>query len=826
MKWIPCRLLVLLAAILVTATVPATAQAGETYTRVDWRECGSNDSGGQYDQRRTFYVACGTNVLVQTGNVRTKRPLGIAVKDVAPSPDGAHLYVVSAGMLIRFDRRADGSYVRNAGWALGDVTANGWTFRPRVKSAATDAHGNIYASNVPPADNVISKHGPDGQQITAFGGYSTDLTLGTFYVNRGVGVSRDGRYVYVVEKTGGLIERWDYQVDGSYKATQQWGRHVVGGSCRDGEFAAPGDAVVDPWGFVYIMDTTCGRVQKFTAAGAWVWSKSVTAKSHRLAVDSYGSVYAGERARSALMRAAGDAPTAEMPELEPLPQPPYVHGVRDMCPLQEWNNGAGQAARDGTVYVACGRSIYVAESGGAEVGHIALPAGAHYYDVAPSPDEKYLYVTRRVDQQGRAELKRFVRVGDAGLTYRLDDAWRIDDIVLAGTSWTPQGQFVATDAWGDIYFSNGGWSGYYADEWDGEFVWEAAPAIVVKYDPAGRVKTQFGGQELGEFDVNMGITVSRDGRTVYTVETKTARVQRFEYTATGEYRQTVAPISFGQPDATCAAEQGLLTPYDIGVDPWGELWVANTGCRRADKYSADGELIYSVPTGGLLHGVAVDLQGNAWIGQRNAYISRSAQNPVPGPLPALRPLEETDTEGPVIEDVVVPAATTTQLLHFEIRATDARTITGMRLAGEDGNWRAWEAFSAQATFLSSAGYGPKVVYVQLRDDLGNESTVAYRTYRYQAVADVTAPVLHGVTLPDPAQTRDIVVTTVATDDQGIAQMRLANEDGTFGPWVAYATQKPHTLSASASRYKGVYVQLRDAAGNESNILYARTVLAG
>lgn len=805
---------------------PSAAQAGETYTRSAWTDCGTATTGGQYDERRVLYISCGTSVFVRTGTANVKVPLGVAVQDVAPSPDGSRLYAVSGGVLLRFDRRADGSYARNTTWKLPQITANGWTFAPRAIAVATDGRGKIYVSHTAPADNVISKHSPDAKQLAAFGGYTNTTALGTFYLNRGVAPSRDGRYVYVVEKSGGLVERWDYQVDGTYKATKQWGRYVKGGSCIKGEFGAPGDAVVDPWGFVYIMDTTCARIQKFTADGAFVWAKSVAVKSHRLAVDSYGSVYTAEGAKKKLIRAAGDTPTAAMPALQPLPQPPYSAKARAICPIEDWTNGAGQAAKDGTVYLACGHSIYVAESNGTHLGRITLPAGAHYYDVAPSPDETYLYVTRRVDQQGRAELTRFVRTGAAGsLLYTLDTAWKLGNIVLGGRAWKPQGQFVATDVWGDIYFSNGGWSGYYAGAWDGDFIWEAAPAIVVKYDPAGRVKTQFLGEKLGEFDVNMGITVSRDGRSVYTVEHKASRVQRFDYTATGEYRQTAQTFTFGARDATCANHAGLLTPYDIGVDPWGELWIANTGCRRVDKYTAGGQLIHSVPLNGLMHGLAVDLRGNAWIGQRNVRVVRSTQNPAPGPIPVPQPLEVADSDGPAVTDVLVPAVTTTQAFTINIQATDAHAITGMRFAREDGNFLPWQAYAANPTLTTSDGYGPKGVYVQLRDEFGHESTIHYRAFQYQLMQDVADPVLETVTVPNPAPSRDIVVTTTVTDDTGATQMRLANEDGNWGPWIAYQAQQPHALSASASLYKGVYVQVRDAVGRESNVIYRPTKLA-
>ena len=754
---------ILLVAIAIPALLPGAAVVGgsETYTASDFTACSTNQNGGQYDEQKRLYMGCGTKVRIQQADgTWANREFGIGVYDVAPAPTGAHVFVLSGAKVYKFNRKADGTFARDTTWALPMIKANGWEFAANVAAIATDAKGNLYLSHGGTADNVITKHKPDGTQLTWFGGYTNTGEIGKFYLNRGVAPSRDGRYVYVVEKSGGRIQRFDYQPDGSYRPAKAWGR--VDNNCTNGNFAAPGDVVVDPWGWVYIMDTTCARVQKFDDDGRFVWSKKlgtpVTNKSHRFAVDWRGSVYVAEKAQRKLIRAAGTEPTAGYPALQPLPEPDFLETARaDVCPTEDWTNGGGQAAKDGTVYIACGHSIFVVEgAAGTAVGRIALPAGAHYYDVAPSPDEQFLYVTRRTDggplsvpakPPGRAELVRFNRVGTTGLTYTLDTTWKPAQYRLDGQAWTPQGQWVATDVWGDVYYSIGGWSGYYTSTWDGDFQWEASPAIIVKYSPAGAVKTQMIGERSGEFDVNMGVSVSRDGRTVWTVEHKSGRIQRYDYTGTGEYHQTALVSTFGTRDDACTAPQSTLTPYDIGVDPWNNVWVSNTGCRRADLYSPTGTLLFSERLDGLSHGIAVDLEGAAWLGQRRVWLKRSAQNPKPGPLPVPEPLptpEAPDTTAPQLAFTFPKpdgtSVTTTQTITLQLAASDDVGITQMRMTDQDGNYQydaqgneIWVPFTATPTFTLTPPLPAGVqesrrgVYVEVRDARDN------RTQKYVTI---------------------------------------------------------------------------------------------
>lgn len=88
--------------------------------------------------------------------------------------------------------------------------------------------------------------------------------------------------------------------------------------------------------------------------------------------------------------------------------------------------------------------------------------------------------------------------------------------------------------------------------------------------------------------------------------------------------------------------------------------------------------------------------------------------------------------------------------------------------------------------------------------------------------DTIAPTLRGITVPEFADAATIIVAIDATDDREPAEVRTALEDGEWGPWRPWRPQLEVTLSNGAG-VKGVAVQVRDAAGNESESIY-RTLL--
>src|SRR5262249_33615533 len=143
--------------------------------------------------------------------------------------------------------------------------------------------------------------------------------------------------------------------------------------------------------------------------------------------------------------------------------------------------------------------------------------GAEKARLAPSPDGSVVYI---VEDSGPA-IGRLVRQQDG--TYVHDTAWHLDNFDAGGTSWTPHGMYIATDAWGDLFVSNGSYA-------------VGDPNVILEYGADGHLKARFGdyGTGDGQFLGNYGIAVTRDGRSVYVADANN-RIERFDYGLDGNY---------------------------------------------------------------------------------------------------------------------------------------------------------------------------------------------------------------------------------------------------------------------------------------------------
>lgn len=469
------------------------------------------------------------------------------------------------------------------------------------------------------------------------------------------------------------------------------------------------------------------------------------------------------------------------------------------CVTNNW--GSGGTDQSGVVYIACSDYVYRYVNG-TESFVTRLPSRTT--DVAPSPDGTYLYFFNN-DTPAR-----MVRQPDG--RYQLDARWRLSTFIADGSAWYVRARSIAVDAWGDLYLSNGGWF--------------AAPNVILKFRPDGTLVTQFGtwGRGVGQFAVNMGIAVTRDGRSVFVSENENGRIQRFDYRG-GSYAYAG---TWGQTDTSCSTLGNLSAPYDVAVDPWGFVYVADTSCQRILKFTGTGQalgIVARAPRNSeLAHGLAVDHTGNFVVGAWGRRYVRAADNPSPGPAPLPLPLPAPDTTAPALLGVTIPDPTLAQTVGVSIEASDDVAVTEMRTATEDGSWSDWRPFASQVDVTLSAGYGVKGLSVQVRDDAGNVSAVIYRTTTWSApapppdLADTSAPTISSVTVPESTSSRTITVSLSAGDDVAVTELRTANEDGQWSAWHPFATSIDQTLTAGAG-IKGVSVQVRDAARNESNVVY-------
>ncbi len=313
----PARALVSIVALMLLAT-PAVHAA--TFT-VSTHECGGARGGGQTDTVGNLYVACNvergaTRPHIQVFNadgVRTGTiPLTSYATDVAPAPDGNAVYVFDrAGMTVRrWNRQLNGSWMRDPTWRLAKFARWGRDWEPTGEFLASDDTGNIYVSTGTwtTAPNAIVKYAPDGSYITDVGDFRDGWALGDIYwMNTGVAVSPDGRFIYLSVVGNNRIERYDRTANGSYVAAAVpvgntpedpdprvgW----CGADVRPGRLAAPYDIGLDGAGRIFVANTSCSQVKIFDASGvhqATIPVPSPNNRIHGIAVDRVGRVVIGE----------------------------------------------------------------------------------------------------------------------------------------------------------------------------------------------------------------------------------------------------------------------------------------------------------------------------------------------------------------------------------------------------------------------------------------------------------------------------------------------------------------------------------------------------
>ena len=289
----------------------------------------------------------------------------------------------------------------------------------------------------------------------------------------------------------------------------------------------------------------------------------------------------------------------------------------------------------GRMYLACGTSIRIYDANGAFLRSVPLPSDLFAWDVAPSPGGEYLYVARDyytvTDAEARGSgPRRLTRQADG--SYVLDSTWRLADYVLPGTgTLQPWGRWLATDAGGNIYVADGAWE---EKPNNTSGLRQGPPHTVVKYSPSGAFITRFGEYKrdetaLGWFFYQLnGLTVSRDGSQVYTLESGNDRVQRWVRQSNGSYRSVDAVGAIGPSDS--CNDQGwsglFAAPHDVGFDAGGNMFVLNSTCQEVDMFGPSGTFVrawhlkddpYPRP-----HGLAVAKNGDVFIPQSGKRIHR------------------------------------------------------------------------------------------------------------------------------------------------------------------------------------------------------------
>ncbi len=315
----------------------------------------------------------------------------------------------------------------------------------------------------------------------------------------------------------------------------------------------------------------------------------------------------------------------------------------------------GQSDNTGALYIIChvgetvraGNQIQIIGLDGLVRQVVNLPFTAN--DVAPSPGGQVLYVSKEEAGGGPRPIRRLVRQADN--SYSVDPVWKLK---YPGVVEEVEGRFIASDSSGNLYVASGKWTinNGLGKVLKYSMAADGTPTLVTSFG----TKTNTLPAPSGYFYFLTGIAVSMDGNTIYTVEQDSGRIQRFDkITGSSDYNATPT-LSWGDNyGGSCGyvkmdpinGDRILASPYDIGLDSTGAVYLTNTTCGTIEKYKVSinpsnvahqGSLWVGTSADQIVrdindkpHGLAVDSNGNVMVPQTGKFARHINNNPPPVP---------------------------------------------------------------------------------------------------------------------------------------------------------------------------------------------------
>ncbi len=588
---------------------------------------GNNDRIQKFDSSGIYLSQWGT-FGTSDGQFRSPRDIAIDHND--------NIYVVdtSNDRIQKFD--SNGIYLTQWGTT---GSSDGQFNQPY--GVAVDSSGNVYVTDR--NNHRIQKFDSDGVYLAQWGTNGTGD--GQFEQPFGVAIDNDDN-VYVADTFNHRIQKFDS--DGSY--VTQWGTNGTG----DGQFDIPFHLGIDGKGNVYVTDFNNHRIQKFDSSGTYLaqWGTNGTGagqfqNTYGVAVDDKGNVYVTDFNNHRVQKFA----PIDVFTLDDEPTQPN-DSVAQSITFSNLSLGTydiTETLADGWVLDSA-TCIGGSDSGSLTNETLSVVVGLGE-DITCTftnsiPAETGLIMIKKVTEptdsqetfsfsgdlpianlgHNESDTDRDLPAGDYTVTEVIPDGWRLDSVLCEteATNYTAitDGVTIHLPAGEDIIctFTNikaAPETGSLtivkeATPEDGtDFAFTAnGPSILASSPPFFAL--QWGGtrsSDNGQFSVPYDVAVDNDGN-VYVAELGNHRIQKFD--GFGNFITTWGSQGSGNGQ--------FDNPTGIAVDSDGNVYVTDSRNNRIQKFDYMGNFITTWGSGGSDNGQFYDPRGVAVDDDSNVYV--------------------------------------------------------------------------------------------------------------------------------------------------------------------------------------------------------------
>lgn len=767
-------------------------------------------------------------------------------------------------------------------FTIGGSSSDGELNNP--SGVAIDSQGNVYVSDT--FNHRVQKFDSSGNFVMKFGEYG--MGDGQFSSNSGITVDSLGN-IYVADSSNNRIQKFDSTGNFILKFGTK--------GSANGQFSFPNDLAVSSNGDIYVTDSFNSRIQKFNSLGEYQSSFGSKGTGDLqftyplgIFVDTNDNIYISDT---------------------------YNHRIKKYDSsgnllLKFGSNGSndGNFTYPKGLYVDSGGNIYVSDYGNNRIqkfdssGNFLMKSGIKGSDNGQfnNPTDIYMsdlgiiYVADSFNMRiqklnssgeylsqlgitanslGRFNFTTDVDTDSQGNIYIVDSRnYRIQKYNSSGEYVLQFGSYGSEDGQLNNPYGIG------IDSNDNIYVVDNGNKRIQKFDSNGNYLLKFGtnGSAQGQFLSPTYLAIDSQNN-VYTSDSNNYRIQKFD--SNGNFlfmfgwgvldgNNSLQVCSSGCLRGKSGSGNGQLNiPFGIALDINDNVYVANYGNHRIEKYDSSGNFLATLGNPGTgdeqlqyPEDVSVDSNGDIYISlaySQNPRVIKlnsfgefvlkfgSVGNKNSEFFPSPYGLQ-IDTNGVLFVadfqnhrvqkfqfDKVAPTGSislqhlskysNSNKVSLSLSATDYLSGVYQMRISENSNFSdtTWIPYSTSHTYTLSEGNGLKNIYVQYIDYNTNLSEV-FSTNIYLDTQPPQGSV-SVVDMPVYTNSTDIPLNILASDNlSGVSQMRIS-EDSNFknSLWIPFSSSYNFTLSQGDGQ-KHIYIQFVDFINNYSEVFSTNILL--